>query len=107
MKRLRKIAITATCLSAFSLFVAFNTWLALPPYGRYGRPPCFAVFIVPFTNGDLQFQVPKWMYGGPPLLVFLISALTAIGYWSAFLMKWRSGPGTDSLLNEGLKVRPD
>ena len=89
MKRLRKIAITATCLSAFSLFVAFNTGLALPPYGRYGRPPCFAVFIVPFTNGDLQFQVPKWMYGGAPLLIFLISALTAIGYWLAFLMNWR------------------
>jgi|SRR5579864_150562 len=91
MKRLRRIAITATCLSAFSLFVAFNTGLALPPYGRYGRPPCFAVFIVPFTNGDLQFQVPKWMYGGVPLLVFLIFAFTAIGYWLAFLMKWRSG----------------
>ena len=84
MKRLRRIAIATTCLSAFSSFVAFNTWLALPPYGR----PCVAVLHVPFS--EKYFEVSRWMYGAWPLLVFAISTLTAVGCWIALFVKWRS-----------------
>jgi len=84
MKRLRRIAIIATCLSAFSIFVISNTVLAKPAVGR----PCIVVFYLPFTDKD--FQLPMWMWGGGPFLVFAISTLTAIACWIALFLKWRS-----------------
>ncbi len=84
MKRLRRIAIIATSLSAFSIFVMSNTVLAKPPFGR----PCIVVFYLPFTDKD--FQLPMWMWGGGPFLVFAISTLTAIACWIALFLKWRS-----------------
>jgi hypothetical protein len=84
MRRLRRIAIIATCLSAFSIFVISNTFLAKPPFGR----PCIVVFYLPFTNKD--FQLPMWMWGAGPLLVLAISTLTAIGCWMTLFLKRRS-----------------
>ncbi len=83
MKHLRRIAITATCLSALLFFFISNTALAKPTGGL----PCIVVFYVPFTDKDVQ--LPMWMWGYP-LLVFLISTLTAIGCWIAFALKWRA-----------------
>jgi hypothetical protein len=85
MKSVRRIAITATCLAAVSFFVAYNTWLAKPTYGR----PCFPVFIVPFTEHEKSFELPLWMWGYP-LMISMVSMLAAIGCWIAlFVRRWR------------------
>ena len=83
MKRLPGIAIGATCLAAFSIFVISNTVLAKPPFGR----PSIAVFYLPFT--DKYFQLATWMWGGGPFLVFAISSLTSMAFWIAIFWKWR------------------
>ena len=86
MKRLRRIAIVSTILSALTLFFVVNTGLALPPVDANGtRPPCYPVFELPFTN--YSFQLPLWMWAYP-LYVFLISTLTAIGCWVGVLVRW-------------------
>ncbi len=71
------------CLSAFSIFIISNTVLAKPPFGR----PCIVVFYLPVSD---KFQLPTWMWGGGPFLVFAISTLTAIGCWIALFLNWRS-----------------
>ena len=72
MKLIRRIAIAATCLSAFSIFVLSNTALAKPPNGQ----PCIVLFYVPFTYKSIQ--LPLWMWGGIPFLVFAIFTLTGL-----------------------------
>jgi len=81
MKRLRRIAITVTCLCAMSIFVISNTVLAKPPFGR----SCIVVFYLPFTDKD--FQLPIWMWGGGPFLVFAVSTPPAIACWIALFWK--------------------
>jgi len=71
MKRLRRIAIIATCLSAFSIFVISNTVLAKPPFAVRASL-CFTFRLrikIPASDVDV---------GGGPFLVFAISTLTAI-----------------------------
>ncbi len=53
MKHLRRIAITATCLSALLFFFISNTALAKPTGGL----PCIVVFYVPFTDKDVQLPM--------------------------------------------------
>ncbi len=81
MKRLRPIAITVTCPCAMSIFVISNTVLAKPPFGRQ----CIVVFYLPFTDKD--FQLPIWMWGGGPFLVFAVSTPPAIACWIALFWK--------------------
>src|SRR5579863_6775908 len=81
MKRLRRIAIISTTVSALTLFLVANTGLALPPIDARGtRPPCYPLFELPFT--DYFFRLPLWMWGFS-LWTFLISTLAAIGCWVA------------------------
>lgn len=81
MKRLRRIAITATCASAFLLFFICNTVLAKPTGGR----PCVVEFEVPFTEKSLELPLWTWGY---PLIVLAIFTVAAIGYWTALFVKW-------------------
>jgi hypothetical protein len=88
MKRLRRIAIFLTAISAFSCFVVANTGLALPQIDASGkRPPCYPLFELPFT--DYFFPLPLWMWGSLPL-VFLVSTVAALGLWIRLAVKWRS-----------------
>lgn len=87
MKRIRRIAIISTTISALALFIILNTALALPAVGPNGvRRPCVPVFDVPFT--DFSFELPSWMW---PIqfLVFALSTLAAITCWVVVVFKWR------------------
>lgn len=88
MKRIRRIAIISTTISALALLFASNTALALLPMDSNGlRPPCVPVFEVPFT--DYSFELPLWMW---PIqfYVFALFTLAAITCWIVFLFKWRA-----------------
>lgn len=82
MKRLRRIAITLTTVSALTLFILGNTALAKP----VGGGPCVLVFEPPFT--DKIFDLPLWMWGVVPFSVLFLSTLAAIGCWIAMFVKW-------------------
>jgi hypothetical protein len=89
MKRLRRIAIIATTISALALFFISNTGLALPPMNPNGtRPPCVLLFEVPFT--DYSFQLPLWMWGAVPFSAVALSTLAAVITWIMLLFRWRA-----------------
>jgi hypothetical protein len=69
-----RFAIGVTCVSALMLFILSNTALALTT-GHY----CIVLFEVPLTNKS--YQLPDWMWGAYPMLVWTISAVTAVALW--------------------------
>ena len=85
MKRLRRIAITVSCLAAVSFFIACNTWLASPPHVQ----PFVPVFIVPFTHHKKSLELPPWMWVYP-LFMSIIFTFAAIGCWIALFVRRRS-----------------
>jgi hypothetical protein len=75
-----RLAIAATCVSALMLFIYSNTVLALTT-GHY----CVVLFELPFT--DKSYQLPNWMWGLYPILVWAISSVGALGLWMALGIK--------------------
>ena len=89
MKRLLRMAIISTTISALSLFFISNTALALLPRDWNGiRPPFVPVFDVPFT--DYSFQLPLCMWGLVPFSASGLSALAAVTSWVMLLFRWRA-----------------
>jgi hypothetical protein len=89
MKRLRQTAIISTTISALALFFLSNTALALQPVDSNGiRPPCVAVFEVPFTH--YSFQLPIWMWMFVPFWTLVLSTLAAVTSWVVLLFRWKA-----------------
>jgi len=89
MKRLRRIAIISTTISALALFFLSNTALSLLAVDSNGvRPPCVLVFEVPFT--DYSFQLPLWMWGPVPFSALVLSTLATVTSWVMLLFRWRA-----------------
>jgi hypothetical protein len=91
MKPLRRIAVVATCSSGFVAFLISNTFLVWPPHRIpcvqvSDAPPCVTVFHLPFS--DMYLDVPGWMDGVIPPLLFLISGLVGIACWVALFVRW-------------------
>ena len=74
-----RISILATCVSAVSTFVLWNTALVLTG-GNY----CIVLFTVPYT--DKSFALPRWVWGPIPISVCAISTLTAVVLWIKLLV---------------------
>ena len=88
MKRLRRIAIISTMISALALVFLSNTALALQPMDSNGiRPPCVPVFEVPFT--DYFFQLPLWMWP-VHFYALILSTLAAVTSWVMVLFRCRA-----------------
>ena len=79
-KNLFRFSVIATCISALSLFILFNTFLALTT-----QHYCVVYFAVPFTAKTIL--LPNWMWGLSPFLVCTISTVMAIVLWIIFFVK--------------------
>src|SRR5579864_85119 len=96
MKRLRRIAITATCLSAFSLFVAFNTGLGSATVWPLWSSSLFCRVYCPVHEWGFAVsgsEVDVWWcspLGFPDFCIYCDWLLVGV------LDEVEIGPGTDS-----------